>query len=124
MKRALLVALTAALVAAAPAAAFTPADPLAANQWYLTQDHAFDAWPTPPPTLAPVKVAIVDSGIDNTLPDFAGQIADARSFVGGSPFVDTEAATAPSSPARSRRSWTRPESSAWRTRRSCSWRRS
>ena len=90
MKRALLVALTAALVAAAPAAAFTPADPLAANQWYLTQDHAFDAWPTPPPTLAPVKVAIIDSGIDNTLPDFAGQIADARSFVGGSPYVDTE----------------------------------
>jgi subtilisin family serine protease len=90
MKRALLVALTAALVAAAPAAAFTPADPLAANQWYLAQDHAFDAWPTPPPTLAPVKVAIVDSGIDNTLPDFAGQIADARSFVGGSPYVDTE----------------------------------
>ena len=44
----------------------------------------------PPPTLAPVKVAIVDSGIDNTLPDFAGQIADARSFVGGSPYVDTE----------------------------------
>jgi hypothetical protein len=90
MKRALLVALTAALVAAAPAAAFTPADPLAPNQWYLTQDHAFDAWATTPPTLAPVKVAIIDSGIDNTLPDFAGQIADARSFVGGSAYVDTE----------------------------------
>jgi len=90
MKRAVLVALTAALVAAAPAAAFTPADPLAADQWYLAQDHAFDAWPTPPPTLAPVKVAIIDSGVDNTLPDFAGRIADGRSFVGGSPYVDTE----------------------------------
>jgi hypothetical protein len=90
MKRALLVAITAALVAAAPAAAFTPADPLAANQWYLAEDHAFDAWPTPPPTLAPVKVAIIDSGVDNTLPDLAGKIADAKSFVGGSPFVDTE----------------------------------
>jgi subtilisin family serine protease len=90
MKWAVLVALTAALVAAAPAAAFAPADPLAANQWYLTQDHAFDAWPTPPPTLAPVKVAIVDSGVDNTLPDFAGRISDGRSFVGGSPYVDTE----------------------------------
>ena len=90
MKRALLVVLAAALVAAAPAAAFTPADPLASKQWYLTEDHAFDAWATPPPTLAPVKVAIVDSGVDNTLPDFAGQIADAKSFVPGSPFVDTE----------------------------------
>lgn len=90
MKRALLVAVAAALVAAAPAAAFTPADPLAPNQWYLAQDHAFDAWPTPPPTLAPVKVAVIDSGVDNTLPDFAGQIADGKSFVGGSPYVDTE----------------------------------
>ena len=40
--------------------------------------------------LAPVKVAVIDSGIDATLPDFAGRIADARSFVGGSPYVDTE----------------------------------
>ena len=90
MKRLLLVAVTAALLAAAPAAAFTPADPLAPKQWYLDQDHAFDAWPTPPTTLAPVKVAVIDSGVDNTLPDFAGRIADARSFVGGSPFLDTE----------------------------------
>lgn len=90
MKRALLVAITAALLLAAPAAAFTPSDPLAANQWYLAQDHAFDAWPTPP-VLAPVKVAIIDSGLDNTLPDLTGQIADAKSFVvGSSPFVDTE----------------------------------
>ena len=89
MKRLLLVAVAAALVAAAPAAAFTPTDPLASKQWYLEQDHAFDAWQTPP-TLAPVKVAVIDSGVDNTIPDFAGRIADARSFVGGSPFVDTE----------------------------------
>ena len=89
MKRALLVAITAALLLAAPAAAFTPTDPLAPKQWYLTDDHAFDAWPTPP-VLAPVKVAIVDSGVDDTIPDFAGRIVDAKSFVGGSPFVDTE----------------------------------
>jgi len=80
----------AALCVAAPAAAFTPADPLASKQWYLTEDHAFDAWTVPPPNLAPVLVAIVDSGIDGTLPDFAGRIADSRSFVGGSPLVDTE----------------------------------
>jgi subtilisin family serine protease len=90
MRRALVLAAVAAgLALAGTAAAFTPADPLAAKQWYLADDHAFDLWPAPP-TFAPVKVAIVDSGIDGTLPDFAGRIADARSFVGGSPLVDTE----------------------------------
>jgi subtilisin family serine protease len=91
MRLALAVATVAALVLAASAAAFTPTDPQAPKQWYLQADHAFDAWPDAPPTnLQPVKVAIVDSGIDNTLPDFAGRILDARSFVGGSPYVDTE----------------------------------
>ena len=91
MRRALVVAMLAALGLATSAAAFVPADPLAPKQWYLQDDHAFDAWPdAPPAALQPVKVAIVDSGIDNTLPDFAGRILDARSFVGGSPYVDTE----------------------------------
>jgi subtilisin family serine protease len=80
----------AALAAAAPAAAFAPADPFAPRQWYLADDRAFDAWATPPASLVPVRVAIIDSGIDATLPDFAGRIAEARSFVGGSPLVDTE----------------------------------
>jgi subtilisin family serine protease len=82
-------ALVAALALAAPAAAFTPTDPLAANQWYLGADHAFDAWETPP-TLAPVKVALIDSGVDCTLPDLQGRIGATRSFVGGDPCVDTE----------------------------------
>ena len=90
MRRLLPMLAVAALVAAAPAAAFVPTDPLASKQWYLDEDHAFDAWPTPPATLAPVKVAVVDSGIDGTLPDFIGRIAAAESFVGGSPLVDTE----------------------------------
>ena len=90
MRRALVAALLVALVGAGTAAAFTPTDPLAAKQWYLDQDHAFDAWPAAP-ALAPVKVANVDSGIDDTLPDFGnGRIVDARSFVGGSPYVDTD----------------------------------
>jgi len=80
----------AALAVAAPAAAFTPSDPLTPKQWYLTDDHAFDAWPTPPQPPAAVRVAIVDSGVDCTLPDFQGQIAEKRSFVGGDPCVDTE----------------------------------
>ena len=90
MRRIVPVLVVAALVAAAPAAAFVPTDPLAAKQWHLLDDHAFDAWPEPPTTLAPVKVGIVDSGIDCTLPDFQGRIAATRSFVGGDACVDTE----------------------------------
>jgi hypothetical protein len=91
MRFALLAALACALVAAAPAAAFTPTDPYYPKQWYLAQDRAFDAWPDgPPAALAPVKVAIVDSGADCALPDLAGRIVAKQSFVGGDPCVDTE----------------------------------
>ena len=58
------------LVATATAAArstFTTNDPLAPRQWYLQRDHAFDFWPTLP-MLAPVRVAVVDSGIDGGHP--------------------------------------------------------
>jgi stage II sporulation protein D len=68
-------------------AAFVPGDPLAAQQWYLARDHAFDFWPVPP-DLQPVLVGVVDTGIDLAHPEFAGKIALARSFVGGS--VDDE----------------------------------
>ncbi len=88
MKVALLGAVVAALAAAAPAAAFTPANTYYAKQWYLASDHAFDAWQAPPAGLAPVKVAIVDSGLDCNLPDFVGRIAATRSFVGGSACTD------------------------------------
>jgi subtilisin family serine protease len=91
MRFSLLAALVTALVVAAPAAGFTPTNPYFAKQWYLAQDHAFDAWPdAPPTTLAPVKVAIIDSGVDCSLPDFAGRIVATQSFVGGDPCVDTE----------------------------------
>ena len=90
MSRMLLLTVAAALAAAAPAAAFVPTNPLAPRQWYLQDDHAFDAWPAPPPDLASVKVAIVDSGLDCGLPDFNGRLAAEKSFVGGSPCVDTE----------------------------------
>jgi len=89
MRRVLLLLVLAALAAAVPAAAFAPADPLAPKQWYLADDHAFDAWPVPPTNLVPVKVAVIDSGVDSSLPEFAGRILDARSFVGGDPFLDT-----------------------------------
>jgi subtilisin family serine protease len=90
MHRVLFLVCLAALATASSAAAFTPADPLAARQWYLQDDHAFDAWPEPPTTLGPVKVAVVDSGIDCSLPDFQGRLLETRSFVGGDACTDTE----------------------------------
>jgi subtilisin family serine protease len=90
LKLALPAAVAAALVAASSAAAFTPTNTYYSKQWYLGQDHAFDAWPTAPPTFQPVKVAIVDSGVDCALPDFHGQIANSQSFVGGNACMDTQ----------------------------------
>lgn len=89
LRLALACAGAAALVGAAPAAAFTPTNSDYSKQWYLAQDHAFDAWSAPPP-LAPVKVAVIDSGVDCNLPDFQGRIAASQSFVGGDPCDDTE----------------------------------
>jgi SpoIID/LytB domain protein len=67
--------------------AFVPGDPLSSQQWYLARDHAFDFWPVPP-ALTPVLVGVVDTGIDLGHPEFAGKIAAAKSFVGGT--VDDE----------------------------------
>ncbi|HET7043500.1 MAG TPA: S8 family serine peptidase [Gaiellaceae bacterium] len=70
--------------------AFTTNDPLAPKQWYLTRDKAWDFWPTFP-KLATVKVAVIDSGIDGGHPEFpTARIAGSKSFVGGSPLVDTD----------------------------------
>ena len=63
-------------------AAFAPTDPLAPRQWYAVANHAYDAWATPPP-LAPVRVAVIDSGVDLSHPDLERRIAAAKSFVGG-----------------------------------------
>jgi serine protease len=79
----LLCAVAAALLLPALALAFGNTEPLAADQWYLTQDRAWSYWATQP-TLATVKVAVVDSGIDYGHPEFAGRILAGRSFVGGS----------------------------------------
>jgi hypothetical protein len=66
---------------------WVPNDPL--KQWHLTHNRAFDFWEAAP-SLPPVRVAVIDSGIDATHPEFAGKIFDARSFVGGSARVDLE----------------------------------
>ena len=69
---------------------FATNDPLAPRQWYLTRDRAWDFWPLLP-KLNPIKVAVIDSGLDGGHPEFpAARIAAAKSFVGGSPLVDTD----------------------------------
>jgi subtilisin family serine protease len=75
-------------VTASRALAFQPTDPLAADQWYLPRIRAFDYW-TVPPTLPPVRVAIIDSGIDGGHPEFAGRIGSTKSFVGSPARVDS-----------------------------------
>ncbi len=69
-----------------------PNDPLVANQWYLTQNRSYDAWQDwqELAPLAPVRVAVIDSGIDGTHPELAPRIEAARSFVGGSAKTDTQ----------------------------------
>ena len=94
MKR-LAAGLVLALALAAPAARaegvpFVPNDPLYAKQWYLPQDHAFDFWSQLPAGLPPVKVGVVDSGVDYAHPDLQGRIAGGKSFVGGSWKVDSQ----------------------------------
>lgn len=69
--------------------AFMPNDPFLPRQWYAAQNRSFDAWPEPPP-LAPVKVAVIDSGVDGTHPELQGRIAASRSFVAGPATVDTQ----------------------------------
>jgi Subtilase family len=97
MKRITAAALGAALAFPAGATAmrlhgaFTPTDPLAVKQYYLGQDHAFDAFGPDLPTLNPVRVAIIDSGIDGGHPEFPRtRIWAGRSFVGGRWDADEE----------------------------------
>jgi Subtilase family len=78
-----LLAATVALAVPVAAAGFAPTDPLAGKQWYLGPIRAFDFWPEGPPVLPPVRVAVVDSGIDLGHPEFAGKVVLAQSFVGG-----------------------------------------
>ena len=70
---------------------FTPSDPLVSRQYYLGQDHAFDAFGPDLPVVNPVRVAIIDSGLDGGHPEFPrSRIWQARSWVGGSPLTDEE----------------------------------
>ena len=74
---------------AVPAAAFSPEDPLAPRQWYLAANHTYDSW-AEPPTFAPVRIAVIDSGIDAGHPELEKHVVAAKSFVGGSARVDAQ----------------------------------
>lgn len=63
-------------------------DPLAPQQWYLDRTRALSKW-VQPPSLAPVRVAVIDSGVDLGHPELAGRVVAARSFV-AAPVRDTE----------------------------------
>jgi subtilisin family serine protease len=86
IRRIALVLAAAALLAPAAAlgiSGFVPTDPLAAKQWHLSSIRAFDYWPELPTTLPPIRVAIIDSGLDLDHPEFVGRVAEAQGFVGG-----------------------------------------
>jgi thermitase len=68
--------------------AFTPTDPLASKQWYLTYSGFYASWLTLP-AFEPIPVAVIDSGVDASHPEIAPKILDAQSFVGGSARLDT-----------------------------------
>ena len=88
MRKHLALVALAALLVPAGALAFTNTEPDAPQQWYLTEDNAWTHWPTEP-VLAPVKVAVIDSGIDAGHPEFVGRIAGGVSYVGSSWRTDT-----------------------------------
>ncbi len=96
MRRAALAALGLVLAFPPVAAAlpvrgsFTPSDPLFPKQYYVSQDHAFDAFGSDLPSTSPVRVAIIDSGIDGSHPEFRNRIVASRSFVGGSALTDEQ----------------------------------
>jgi subtilisin family serine protease len=68
--------------------AFTPTDPLVSKQWYLPYSGFYQSWATLP-AFEPIPVAVIDSGVDAGHPELAARVLDAKSFVGGSPRVDT-----------------------------------
>jgi hypothetical protein len=83
VKRALALAALAAALAAPAASAFSPNDPLAQRQWYLGRDRALDVF-NAAAQLTAVRVAVIDSGVDQSHPELKGRIWAAKSFVGGS----------------------------------------
>ncbi|MET9418080.1 type VII secretion-associated serine protease mycosin [Streptomyces klenkii] len=62
------------VVSASPA----HADTIRAHQWHLDAMHADEMWETS--TGAGVTVAVIDSGVDTSLPDLQGQVLEGKNF--------------------------------------------
>jgi Subtilase family len=69
---------------------FVPTDPFFPRQWHIPAVRGFEAWTFRPAWLSPVRVAIIDSGIDRDHPEFQGRLVAANTFVGGSAFRDKQ----------------------------------
>ena len=67
---------------------FVPTDPFFPRQWHIPAVRGFEAWAFRPAWLRPVRVAIIDSGIDGDHPEFRGKLVAANTFVGGSALRD------------------------------------
>ncbi|RKN62915.1 type VII secretion-associated serine protease mycosin [Streptomyces klenkii] len=72
----LLVGLTMVGVAVLPA----HADTIRSRQWHLDAMHAEEMWETG--TGAGVTVAVIDTGVDASLPDLEGQVLEGKNFSG------------------------------------------
>jgi hypothetical protein len=84
-----ILAVASALAVPAVALGFDNTEPYASDQWYLDQDQAWSYWSSVP-KLLPVRVAVIDSGIDGSHPDLRGRVVAAKSFVGGSAYHDDQ----------------------------------
>ena len=81
--------------------AFTPTDPLASKQWYLTLEPLLRVVADAASRSSRIPVAVIDSGVDTGHPELAGKVLGAKSFVGGSARVRTRSGTGRSSPVSS-----------------------
>jgi hypothetical protein len=61
----------------------TPRDPLLRQQWALTKIHATRAWGVETGATAPITVAVLDTGIDDTHPDLKGRVSGGIDFYDG-----------------------------------------
>ncbi len=61
-------------------------DPLIDKQWYHQTINLYDAWEVTKGA-GSVKVAVIDSGLDTTHPEFSGQVYDSKDF-GQIPYKD------------------------------------